>query len=605
MPSSTTFPTRRKLIGRFLGDSPFRAATVGVLLIATPYLVPILKADQMGWYALLSAIPLLLLAIGLAVGAVVAGESRNERRFWLGWLLGLWMWLVVQVSYVLGPDSWVGSGFDLATDLLYMLFYLFIILALEKRAGLRRKERDERAPGMSEIGVVVLFFALVVYFILIPSALSPEAYQTWVPSALLYSVLDLYLSTKLIVLMSQADTLRWRTTYGLLLATALLWLVTDTAEAMMYLELIPEVDGGTVVDLAWFVPYLPLMAAFRAPTVVCDQVEIEPLLPEKSVMMGSVVWGGSLMVFAFILPAVHLLLYGLGWLEPSIREPRDWVTLVALIMFASLAYRYQRQLVGENLRLEAEQKLKVENDWRGQMTTVQRMAAGIAHDLGNALAVVDAANQVISVSDQLPERIKPLVQQVGAGAERARALTEQLKTIGGGPDDPAEPIEVKKFVMGMLDQVQGIMGPDIELLLNVGEGPGLVAVERRQLETVFANLAINAKQAINGKGKLSIGLFSETIAVGDKRLTPDQRPGAYARIAFEDDGAGISPDLIEHLFEPYFTTKPEGEGTGLGLAMVHSIARKAGGFVLATSETGKGSCFDIFLPLVEKLEVRS
>ena len=125
-----------------------------------------------------------------------------------------------------------------------------------------------------------------------------------------------------------------------------------------------------------------------------------------------------------------------------------------------------------------------------------------------------------------------------------------------------------------------------------------VRADRSQIEQVITNLVFNARDALReGGGALSIETADVAVDGAQARLHPDARPGAYVRLSVSDTGTGIEPTALPRIFEPFFTTKDQGEGVGLGLAMVHGAIKQSGGYVMVRSEPGQGATFELYLPV--------
>jgi CheY-like chemotaxis protein len=162
----------------------------------------------------------------------------------------------------------------------------------------------------------------------------------------------------------------------------------------------------------------------------------------------------------------------------------------------------------------------------------------------------------------------------------------------------ARPIVVDEVVSGMVDFVQRTVGPGIEVHLRLRGGTGMVRVDRSGLESALLNLAINARDAMQGAGRLTFSTREMSLSTED--LTGDAdpiTPGEFVQISVSDTGGGMSQDVMAHVFEPFFTTKPIGQGTGLGLSQLYGFVRQSGGFVRIESKVGTGTTLRLHLPL--------
>lgn len=233
-----------------------------------PSLFPVLSPDlTYVWADQYSDVPGLTMALAAAALAIRKATSQRERVFWRLLVACIIGWLSVRGLYALIPYEQWGTGMDLASDLLYLGGYLCAALAVERRpdrhpgsAGGGRLQRVESA------GTLVFAFGLLAYFVLIPSVFNPEVYASWVSSLLLYAVLDAFLVVRGISLLRSDVGEGWRRPIRWLTLAFAAWLVGDVCEGLMYLDVLPYSDPGTVWDLIWHVPAILLLASIRSRT---------------------------------------------------------------------------------------------------------------------------------------------------------------------------------------------------------------------------------------------------------------------------------------------------------------------------------------------------
>ncbi|MFT7668461.1 MAG: signal transduction histidine kinase/ActR/RegA family two-component response regulator [Planctomycetota bacterium] len=242
-------------------------------------------------------------------------------------------------------------------------------------------------------------------------------------------------------------------------------------------------------------------------------------------------------------------------------------------------------LIAKNLQSQAERdRLTSELQQTQRLDAVGRLAGGVAHDFNNLLSVVLGNAELGMRSGHL--ETKSCLEEIHSAGKRAAALTSQLLSVGRRQVLKPSAIDANELISGLLSLVRSVVPESIELNLSLVEEPGLVYADGGQLEQVLMNLCLNARDAINGEGRITIGTQIEDHETGDDWLI----------LSVEDDGAGIPEEVLDHIFDPFFTTKEEGRGTGLGLPMVYGIATQHGGRVSATSHPGLGSRFEIRLP---------
>ena len=247
-----------------------------------------------------------------------------------------------------------------------------------------------------------------------------------------------------------------------------------------------------------------------------------------------------------------------------------------------------------------EQKhLEVQFAQSQKMQAVGQLAGGVAHDFNNLLTAM------IGFSDLLLERHDPGdpsfadIMQIKQNANRATNLVRQLlafsrkQTLEPVLHDPTEALSELSNLLGRL------IGETIELTMEHGNDLGLIRVDRGQFDQVIVNLAVNSRDAMPGGGTLSIHT-SNVILDEPVHRGPEVMPsGVYVLIEVADTGAGIAREDIERVFEPFFSTKEVGEGTGLGLSTVYGIVRQTDGFIFVDSAPGEGAAFSIYLPRYE------
>ncbi|WP_353203167.1 ATP-binding protein [Sphingomonas sp.] len=230
-----------------------------------------------------------------------------------------------------------------------------------------------------------------------------------------------------------------------------------------------------------------------------------------------------------------------------------------------------------------------------KMEAVGQLTGGIAHDFNNMLAVVlgglELAKRQVETDPVAAQRH---IDNATEGANRAAALTRQLLAFSREEALRSEPIEPVALVLGMSDLLDRTLGDTIEVDVHAPEsGSWLVRSDRHQLENAVLNLAVNARDAMDGRGKLTITTAGVTLAEG---AVGTCRAGDYVALSVADTGCGMAPDLLERVFEPFFTTKPAGKGTGLGLSQVFAFVRQADGEVGLESIVGVGTTVTLYLP---------
>jgi diguanylate cyclase (GGDEF)-like protein len=327
-------------------DPIIRLAGLALAVALIPYLLPGLGPDlRFAWAALYSDPPLLLVCVLAFQFRLRRIADPAERRFWNLWTLAVAAWLLKSGLAIwfdhLG--EWTLQA-DLTLNGCYFLFYSFAAIALETRPQLAASRPAKMARLVERVGTLVFFFGLLLYFAIIPASLDPTAYES--SSLLLFVALDFYLVVRLAGLRRNAPDGVWHQVYGWLLLTAVLWMATDTVEMLMWAEVLPWVEDGTLFDLIWFPPYFTLMVAARVrevPTRV-DESSPQPVGFE----LGPLVW------YSVSFPVIHFSLARLGFATPVLAPLQEILALMLLILLAAMVVIYARLMREENRHLEEE-----------------------------------------------------------------------------------------------------------------------------------------------------------------------------------------------------------------------------------------------------------
>lgn len=270
--------------------------------------------------------------------------------------------------------------------------------------------------------------------------------------------------------------------------------------------------------------------------------------------------------------------------------------------------RAEEQLreLNENLEQRVEQEVseraKAEEALRQaqKMEAVGQLTGGIAHDFNNLLTVVtgniDMATRALESSGNADVRARRALGNALKGAERAAALTQRLLAFSRRQPLAPKPVDADRLVAGMSDLVQRALGEMVKLEIVTSPGLWRVEADPNQLESAILNLAVNARDAMQAGGTLTIETANIRLDEDYSAEHAEVAPGQYVVIAVTDTGFGMSKETQARVFEPFFTTKEVGKGTGLGLSMVYGFVKQSGGHVKIYSEEGHGTTVKIYLP---------
>ncbi|MCF8081370.1 MAG: PAS domain S-box protein [Desulfobacterales bacterium] len=251
----------------------------------------------------------------------------------------------------------------------------------------------------------------------------------------------------------------------------------------------------------------------------------------------------------------------------------------------------QKRLLQKNKEMEA-QIMQAQ-----KMESIGVLAGGIAHDFNNLLSVILGFSRI--VIDELPEKNKGRkdLKTVVAAAERASELVSQILTFSRRDEEDKQPLQVHLVLKEALKMLRSSIPAQIDIRQDI-RTESAVEIAPGRMHQVIMNIFTNAYQAMppNG-GKIRVVLDEADFGPSEAARLPGLTPGRHVVLSISDNGSGIPPEVVDRIFDPYFTTKDVGRGTGLGLSMVHGIVKRAGGEVTVKSELGKGTRVKVFLPL--------
>ncbi|MFH1569995.1 MAG: PAS domain S-box protein, partial [Gemmatimonadota bacterium] len=245
---------------------------------------------------------------------------------------------------------------------------------------------------------------------------------------------------------------------------------------------------------------------------------------------------------------------------------------------------------------EEKARLEAQLHQAQKMESVGRLAGGVAHDFNNMLGVILGQ---VEMSLLLVDPTQPLhasLQEIHKAARRSADLTRQLLAFARRQTVTPQVLDLNQTVSGMHQMLQRLIGEDVELAWLPGADLWPVKVDPSQVDQILANLCVNARDAIADVGRIAIETGNRTIDMEQCGRLPGSEPGEYVLLAVSDDGCGMDAATQAKIFDPYFTTKEVGKGSGLGLATVYGAVTQNGGFIHVASEPGKGTTFEIYLP---------
>ncbi|MCF8077419.1 MAG: PAS domain S-box protein [Desulfotignum sp.] len=250
--------------------------------------------------------------------------------------------------------------------------------------------------------------------------------------------------------------------------------------------------------------------------------------------------------------------------------------------------RKQAEEERENLRKQLNQAQKMES--------VGRLAGGVAHDFNNMLGVILGHTELALLQADENHDLHADLKEIQKAAKRSADTTRQLLAFARKETISPRKLDLNDTVESMLNMLRRLIGEDIDLVWHPATHLWPVKMDPSQIDQILANLCINAKDAIDGVGKLTIETGRKTFDEAYCKEHTGFIPGDFVLLAVSDNGCGMDKDTLDNLFEPFFTTKEVGKGTGLGLATLYGIVKQNSGFINVYSEPGQGSTFKVYMP---------
>ena len=246
-------------------------------------------------------------------------------------------------------------------------------------------------------------------------------------------------------------------------------------------------------------------------------------------------------------------------------------------------------------------KLEIQLQQAQKMEAIGTLAGGIAHDFNNILAVILGYAELAKEDSPKESKVVKNLDKVLEGGERAKDLVQQILAFSRHDELERIPLRPVSVVKKAIKILRPSLPTTIEINQNITAVTGLILADPTQVHQILMNLCINAFHAMEETGgKLGISLKEVTLSTEDLVYEPNVEAGTFVQLSVSDSGPGIAPDIKAKIFEPYFTTKATGKGTGMGLAIVHGIVKSYGGFISLYSEPGEGTVFHVFLPVIKR-----
>jgi len=259
----------------------------------------------------------------------------------------------------------------------------------------------------------------------------------------------------------------------------------------------------------------------------------------------------------------------------------------------------RRQLIESVVDISELKRLQDQVILSQKMEAIGQLAGGVAHDFNNILQVIMGYAEVLMRNTAKSESYSEEIENVYQAAQRAAMLTRQLLVFSRRQMVVPTVLEMSSVIENVRTLIVHLVGGDIRLNIQCPSDLPAVYADASQLEQLLVNLVVNAKDAMPQGGALTISAGKVSLNVAQASMMMGAKPGDFVAVSVEDTGIGMEPDLIKHVFEPFFSTKGVGHGSGLGLSVAYGIAKQHNGWVHVESQAGKGSTFTLYLPVWE------
>jgi PAS domain S-box-containing protein len=262
---------------------------------------------------------------------------------------------------------------------------------------------------------------------------------------------------------------------------------------------------------------------------------------------------------------------------------------------------------GRDITVEKQQALKLQQTADAlrqsqKMEAIGQLTGGIAHDFNNLLQVVSGNLQLLQKDILGHDRAERRLTNAQAAVARGAKLTNQLLSFGRRQALEPKAVNIGRLVSSMDELLRRSLGEAIEIETIIAGGLWNTLIDPGNLENAIVNLAINARDAMQGTGKLTIEVGNAYLDEAYVQNHPEVEPGQYVMLCVTDTGGGMTPEIAARAFDPFFSTKPEGQGTGLGLSMVYGFAKQSHGHTKIYTEVGHGTTIKLYLPRVAQSE---
>jgi PAS domain S-box-containing protein len=274
-----------------------------------------------------------------------------------------------------------------------------------------------------------------------------------------------------------------------------------------------------------------------------------------------------------------------------------WVSDTAVVVEGSNAHPLMEGIIVD---ITERKQLETQLQQARRMEAIGRLAGGIAHDFNNLLTIIKGYTELALNRPKISPELQADVERIEDASERASTLVRQLLAFSRRQVLQPKLLDLNSIVLGLDKLLRRLMDEAIQMSTIPGKDIGTIKADPGQMEQVIMNLVVNARDAMPNGGRLTVETANVELDAAYASDHATVKAGQYVMLAVSDTGTGMSPETVAHIFEPFYTTKESGRGTGLGLSTVYGIVKQSGGYVWVYSEVGRGSSFKVYLPRVEE-----
>lgn len=263
-----------------------------------------------------------------------------------------------------------------------------------------------------------------------------------------------------------------------------------------------------------------------------------------------------------------------------------------------------RDITEQKLAEEETKRLQTELQQAQKMEAIGTLAGGIAHDFNNILSIIVGNVELALLNIPEDSKARQNLERSFTASMRARDLIKQILVFSRQSEKKLMPCDIRPVIKESIRLLRAFIPSSIEIRQSIPSKIDTIRTDPTHINQVLINLSSNAAHAMRKDGGV-LEIRLENTKIDENTVsTRDLKPGRYVKLSVSDTGTGMTPDIMDKIFDPYFTTKKAGEGTGMGLAVVHGILKKHGGGIAVSSSVGKGTVFDMYFPCIDKTSIK-